>query len=54
MSWAMFWSGSYFWILKKFGKLRVPRLYEMIGLDYIEHGGSDFVLSRGRTSLDDV
>ncbi len=51
--WSVFWSGLYFFVMNKKGKLRVPRIYEMIGMDYIEHGGSDFVLSKGKRDIDD-
>lgn len=40
ISWAMFWSGLYFLIMKKFNRFRVPEIYEVVGLDYIEMGGS--------------
>ena len=37
------WSGCiscvYFYLLFRRGTFRVPRLYEIVGLDYIEHGG---------------
>jgi len=35
----MLLSGIYFLVLNKMGKLRVPLIYELVGLDYIEHGG---------------
>jgi len=38
--WAMFWSGGFFMILSKTKKFRVPLIYEVVGLDYVEHGGS--------------
>ena len=47
-SWSIILSGGYFLILKKRNVFRVPRLYEIVGLDYVEHGGSDFVISRGK------
>jgi Amt family ammonium transporter len=40
IAWAVFFSGVYFFILKLFKKFRVPLIYEIVGLDYIEHGGS--------------
>jgi hypothetical protein len=36
----MFWSGIFFGVLKLLKKFRVPLIYEVLGLDYIEHGGS--------------
>jgi len=38
-AWALILSGTYFFTLKRFGLLRVPIIYEIVGLDYIEHGG---------------
>jgi hypothetical protein len=40
IAWAVFWSGLYFGALKLFKQFRVPLIYEVVGLDYVEHGGS--------------
>jgi len=51
ITWSVFWSGLYFYMLKRLNKFRVPKIYEIIGMDYIEHGGSDFVLSKGKEGV---
>jgi len=38
-AWSIVMSGIYFFTLKKLGKFRVPLIYEIVGLDYFEHGG---------------
>jgi ammonia channel protein AmtB len=38
--WSGLLSGLYFGTLKFFKKFRVPLIYEVLGLDYIEHGAS--------------
>lgn len=35
--WTAFWSGLYFGIAKKLGKLRIDPVDEILGLDLIEH-----------------
>ena len=39
-AWAMFWSGAFFMALKLIKRFRVPLIFEIVGLDYVEHGGS--------------
>ena len=38
-SWSIILSGTYFFVLHKIKRLRVPLVFEIVGIDFLEHGG---------------